>query len=411
MLKGKVRTAPDGSVGFDCDTPLTSGSAGSFVRSGFHFAVRYLSLGAEAPGDLSTTEAWTILGSGLALMAVQHVPGVGWNPTQELGSQYGKSAATNAQSVGLPHGLNIWLDLEGVSSSATASSVSAYCNAWFGELSEAGYVPGLYVGANSVLDADELDALSVEHFWKSGSNVAYPSSGYCMIQVVNSSYVVDGIAYDRDTIQSDNLGRRPLWLAEHTKPTLSLPTWASKTTEASGDSSDSASATSTSAGKSVSSRSATIAGIVASLTSYAVGVGTGPLFYHSGSSGTAGESASSPAVRAKQTTEPPTSGTDSSVNSQLPPAVVPATTGKETPADYELTLGSFSQRENADRLAQTLSQGGYGPATVDTSASGGRTWYVVHLGHFVKQSDASSVVQELKDKYDVSADVRRSGGS
>jgi hypothetical protein len=94
-------------------------------------------------------------------MAVQHVPEPGWYPTQELGQQNGQYAAENATSVGLPAGMNIWLDLEGVNSGASATDVSAYCNAWFGVVASVQYVPGLYIGADAILDNQQLDARAV----------------------------------------------------------------------------------------------------------------------------------------------------------------------------------------------------------------------------------------------------------
>ncbi len=214
-LQGTIQSAPNGSVGFDTDTALTADTAAAFVAQGFQFAVRYLSRHpTESAGDLTTSEAQTILDSGLALMAVQHVAGEGWTPTQPLGQQNGQYAVQNAQAVGLPTGMQIWLDLEGVNATDTAANVEQYCNAWFAAVSSAGYVPGLYVGANCGLTGQELyQNLTVQYYWQSGSTVpAIPTRGYCMLQTISSTFVVDGVAYDRDLVQTDDLGSTPLWL-------------------------------------------------------------------------------------------------------------------------------------------------------------------------------------------------------
>lgn len=212
MLNGIVRAAPAGALGFDTDTALTTSTAAAFRAGGFRFVVRYLSRGTEASGDLSSSEAQTILDAGLALMAVQHVSGEGWTPTAALGTQYGQSAASNARKVGLPAGMNIWLDLEGVNSTATSADVTAYCEAWFSALTAAGYVPGLYVGSNCGLDSSQLGALSVQYFWRAASNVPVVTGGFCMVQTISSSYVLDDVSYDQDVTETDGNGQTPLWL-------------------------------------------------------------------------------------------------------------------------------------------------------------------------------------------------------
>jgi hypothetical protein len=118
------------------------------------------------------------------------------------------------QAVGLPEGMNIWLDLEGIAEVASSFDVIASCNAWFAEVSAAGYVPGLYVGANAILDGEELYyALSVEHYWRSGSEVPdVEVRGYCMVETIDDAYEIDGCAYDQDITQADNLGNTPMWL-------------------------------------------------------------------------------------------------------------------------------------------------------------------------------------------------------
>lgn len=143
-LPGTIQPAPSGTLGFDTDTVVTSTVALQFVQQGYRFCVRYLSLGSgEASGDLTPEEASSILSAGLALMPVQHVMSAGWKPSGNLGGQNGANAATNALAVGFPAGVNVWCDLEGVSSSATAQQVIDYCSSWFTAVSAGGYVPGL----------------------------------------------------------------------------------------------------------------------------------------------------------------------------------------------------------------------------------------------------------------------------
>lgn len=206
--------APAGAIGFDTATSLTASAAAAFRASGFQFAIRYLSRSTpQASGDLSASEAAAIRSAGLALMAVQHVSPQGWVPTAPRGTQYGDAAVANAQSIGLPAGLSIWLDLEGIATGTASGDIIAYCNAWIAPVAQAGYRAGIYVGASCGLTADQLGTqLQCSVFWKSGSTVPTPSGfGFCMIQTINSSYVVNGVAYDRDVVQADEHGATPYW--------------------------------------------------------------------------------------------------------------------------------------------------------------------------------------------------------
>ncbi|MGJ0507299.1 MAG: glycoside hydrolase domain-containing protein [Methylocystis sp.] len=167
-----VEQAAMGLQGFDANTTLTASSAAKLKAAGFSFAIRYLSRRDPASSDLTADEADIILASGLALMAVQHVERAGWEPSEALGSEYGANAAANAAAAGLLKGVTIWLDLEGVNHTTSAETVIDYCNAWFAKVQQAGYVTGIYVGANSNLSGDQLYwRLKTRSYWKSGSNV------------------------------------------------------------------------------------------------------------------------------------------------------------------------------------------------------------------------------------------------
>lgn len=215
-LSGLVLGASPYLAGFDSDSPLTAQTAAGYVKQGYRYCFRYLSLGAEGSGDLSNGEASLILSAGLALMPVQHVNSPGWAPTAALGQSHGSSAATDAQGVGFPPGTSVWVDLEGVSSSSSSSDVIAYCEAWYSAVSAAGYVPGLYVGYSSGLTAAELSALPFQSFWRSASSVPTPSRGYQMTQGRQEGSI------DPDFSSNDACGGQALWLAPSTPvyPTL-----------------------------------------------------------------------------------------------------------------------------------------------------------------------------------------------
>lgn len=218
-LNGKVIPAPPGLKGFDTNTIVTAEVAQQFKAQGYSFCARYLSRGtSQGSNDLSSAEAATILTAGLALIAVQHVAAAGWVPSASLGTTNGTNAANNAISVGLPIGMNIWCDLEGVDTGTASSVVIDYCQAWYKAVAAAGYVPGLYVGANCVLTGQKLYSnLSYQHYWKSMSNVPMVATrGYQLVQGAETT--VNGIGIDSDTTQNDNLGGTVIWLAPLMQP-------------------------------------------------------------------------------------------------------------------------------------------------------------------------------------------------
>jgi len=212
-LNGIVQSAPNKSLGFDVDSRISRSVAETFFNQGYKFCLRYISLGDEVTGDLSHEEATEILDGGLALMPVQHVPYPNWSPNYSLGQKYGYHAAENAVRIGFPTKVNLWCDLEGISSSAGAQDVIDYCNAWYDSVSQLGYLPGLYVGYDAVLNEDQLYYnLKFQHYWKSPSDVpTVPKRGYQMLQH-DIDRIVNGINIDKNTTYIDNEGGQPQWL-------------------------------------------------------------------------------------------------------------------------------------------------------------------------------------------------------
>ena len=214
-LKGTVQAAPNKSQGFDVDSILSRSTAERFYNDGYRFCLRYLSLGVteDSSLDLTHEEANNILDAGLALMPVQHVRGSGWKPNADLGIRYGERAAEHADQVGFPPGVNVWCDLEGIDPNASHQSVIDYCNNWYDKVAAYGYLPGLYVGANSILDGEELyEKLKFKHYWKSMSDVPHPAErDYQMIQYHHSE-PVHGLSIDKDVTYIDKKGGQPQWL-------------------------------------------------------------------------------------------------------------------------------------------------------------------------------------------------------
>ena len=215
-LPGKVQGAISSVPGFDCNTTLSADLARQFFTQGYKFCLRYLSRGQVSSQDLTEQEATDILNSGLALMLVQHARKRGWSPSQALGQQHGQEASANAGTVGFPDRVSLWCDLEGVNSSAQAQDVIDYCQAWYEEVSAAGYIPGLYVGAEILLSGRQLYDLPFQHYWRSQSQVPdIPHRAYQVIQL-NPSIQINGVRVDLDVALNDGQGGAAQWLRVNT---------------------------------------------------------------------------------------------------------------------------------------------------------------------------------------------------
>jgi hypothetical protein len=214
----KMGTLPDGTRGFDANRRIKPADAHAFYERGYRFAVRYVRRDPVNAFDLSHGEVLSLLGAGLGVMVVQHVASEGqWRPSLALGSQYGAVAALECRQIGLPHGVTVWCDLEGVAPGATAPDVIAYCNNWYQEVAAAGYQPGLYVGWHAGLTGEQLYRnLRFARYWSSYNLDAdqHPAvRGVCMRQSsVTASDMIPGFTnqnMDVNVLCTDALGGTP----------------------------------------------------------------------------------------------------------------------------------------------------------------------------------------------------------
>ena len=141
-LPGHVFTAPDGVRGFDTDETVTPAAARAFHARGYRFCVRYVRRDKPHASSLSTNEARSLVAAGIGLMLVQYVESeTSWNPTSAKGTRNGGIAAAEAEKLGVPWGVTLWCDLEGVAPGTQSKRVIDYCNSWHAEVSGAGLSP------------------------------------------------------------------------------------------------------------------------------------------------------------------------------------------------------------------------------------------------------------------------------
>ena len=220
-LQGTVSQAPPGVIGFDSSDALNPVQAKQFFNKGYRFCIRYVAHTRTSSGpfvDLTSQEAESIIGAGLALMVVQHPLAAGWAPDVGLGQSFGQYAAAHAGEAGIPPGVNVWLDLEGVKAGTQAADVIAFCNAWFDEVEAVGYETGVYIGASPILTADQLYwDLKTQHYWKGGSSSKagvpddIPNRGYQLIQRISNPGASN--EFDSDVTKDDNFGGGVKWLS------------------------------------------------------------------------------------------------------------------------------------------------------------------------------------------------------
>ena len=211
-LNGIVQKSHQDSLGFESDRRMPLDVAQKLYQQGYRFCVRQIPLDSEDEKDLSYEEANDILGSGLALMPVQYAPEVGWSPFAALGTFYGETAAASAAQVGFPPKVNVWCKLADVSTSARERDVIEHCNAWYDAVSSWGYVPSLYVGANSILDGEQLSNLKFKHFWRAEGHIpAMTDAGYQMLPSELST-PVNNVGIRRTLTCNDRNLDRMQWL-------------------------------------------------------------------------------------------------------------------------------------------------------------------------------------------------------
>jgi hypothetical protein len=221
MLDGHVITAPNNVRGFDTAERLTPATMQAFFDKGYRYAVRYVRRDQVHPSDLGAAEAESLLEVGLGLMIVQHVESdTSWTPNGDKGATNGGVAAAETTAVGVPHGVSVWCDLEGVAAGTPATDVIEYCNNWHQAVAAGGYLPGLYIGWHCGLTPKQLyEELRFTHYW-AGYNLNADQ-----VPIVRGIQMKQGAAkksdrpagvtidFDTDRVKADALGGRPTVVA------------------------------------------------------------------------------------------------------------------------------------------------------------------------------------------------------
>lgn len=213
----KVVNVPCGAVLADMLSPLTPQIAfalSSFVLPGTRTrltgVIRYCE-------NITPSELAGILSTGLGVTLVGESRANGWIPSAISGSADGLREVTKVRSLGIPNGITIGCDLEGIG--GTAQDTIDYCRAWCDVVQPAQDIAMAYVGEDVPLTAEQLYQLPFTRYWHSLSEVSNVSNvGYCLIQLfptLNLGLPTGALAVDLDVVQQDKRGRVPTMVVEN----------------------------------------------------------------------------------------------------------------------------------------------------------------------------------------------------
>lgn len=211
-----AREATDGLKMFDTDMVLGTNNAKAFFDKGYRAVARYIPRVNAKATDLTQPEIAKIHAGGLAILPTQHVQAGEWTPSDDLGRQYGHTAALYCQGLGIPTGVHVVLDLESVALGTPKEQVIRYCNYWHDIVAQAGYLPMIYLGWQVILNnTDAYTRLKFSRYWGAYNVDVVPAPrGYCIQQhSAKAGDTIPGYDIDTDLVKKDAKGGLPTFYA------------------------------------------------------------------------------------------------------------------------------------------------------------------------------------------------------
>ena len=160
--------------------------------------------------DVSQAELEVVTRAGWLVYFYMHVPEPGWTPNPSQGSLKGLAAAQKAQRIGVPAGVSLLPDMEGVSPAALSKVDAAYVRALAKPILDAGftcpwyegYLCGLTLADQAALIADGT-VLGVDSDY--GSREPLPGVGFLAKQ--HPQTTLAGTLIDPHTFFPDQRGK------------------------------------------------------------------------------------------------------------------------------------------------------------------------------------------------------------
>jgi hypothetical protein len=198
----------------DTDEILDGAKCAALWAAGIKGVWRYLE-------DLTPGEVAAILGSGLKLFFVNHSRLPGWIPSAGDGAMDAARDVLNLKKLGIPKGVHVAFDLEGVGGGITSVSlVEAHVISWSRGVQSSSNLAALYVGEGALLTSRQLFALPPTLYWASCSlivdvagNAAVPECDWSVLQGRPFDVIIGGVKVDFDVVFADNRGRVPIGVA------------------------------------------------------------------------------------------------------------------------------------------------------------------------------------------------------
>lgn len=192
----------------DTSTPVPSALASALVVQRIVGVIRYVPLPSnDSRLDISAPELAGLTLAGLQVLLVQHVRYPPWHPVSCDGYYDGTIARNAATAAEYPKGCHLYCDLEGVG--GTADDTRRYLGEWAASVRSGGYLPGLYVGYDCSLSADQLYALpDYNTYWSDAGHRRVTTRGVAISQL--GERVISGVKFDGDDVAPDLLGELPL---------------------------------------------------------------------------------------------------------------------------------------------------------------------------------------------------------
>jgi hypothetical protein len=131
-----------------------------------------------------------------------------------------EEAIARATVLGIPKGVVLWLDVEGLAAATSIPDLIAKINRWADAVALAGWIPGGYFADRTLLTSAELYALRIVRYWRGAarivdrhSDLAEPACGWVLEQLTPANHPFGGTLIDFDVSRTDFRGRVAIAIA------------------------------------------------------------------------------------------------------------------------------------------------------------------------------------------------------
>ncbi|TFE23677.1 DUF1906 domain-containing protein [Cohnella luojiensis] len=200
--------------GIDCSTPLTASTAAKIAKQGYEFAARYLVPSSYAWKRLTAAEANAITVAGMQLISVFETTANRPVGGATAGTEDGKAALNEAQTIGQPTGSAIYFAVDYDAQPKDFAAIEQYLKAAAEQIP--GYAAGVY-GSYSVIE-EMFKRKACDVFWQTYAWSYGKKSEHANVFQYKNNVMVAGVAVDLN----ESYGGEGWWnTKEEEEPTMS----------------------------------------------------------------------------------------------------------------------------------------------------------------------------------------------